>query len=162
MYENLHPEHGWLEQLLGEWTFESEMSMEPGAEPVRTTGTETVRSLGGFWVLAESRFQTMGGTPAAAVMTLGFDPRRQRYVGSYIGSMMSHQWVYDGAVDAAGRTLTLETEGPSFTGEAPMVPYRDIVEILDANHRTLSSEVLEANGQWRHFMTMRFERQTPG
>lgn len=74
MFETLHPEHGWLEQLLGEWSFESEMTLEPGAEPIRTTGTQTVRTLGGFWVLAEPRFRTTGGEEASSVMTLGFDP----------------------------------------------------------------------------------------
>lgn len=37
--------------------------------------------------------------------------------------------IIDGALDAAGKMLTLDTEGPSFTGDGSLVPYLDIIEI---------------------------------
>ena len=39
-------EHQWLQKLVGEWTCESEATMEPGKPPERFKGTESVRSLG--------------------------------------------------------------------------------------------------------------------
>ena len=41
-------EHQWLQKLVGEWTYEIEATMEPDQPPVKSTGTETVRSLGGL------------------------------------------------------------------------------------------------------------------
>ena len=46
-------EHEWLQNLVGEWTYESECSVEPGKPPERFSGSETVRSLGGLWILCE-------------------------------------------------------------------------------------------------------------
>ena len=37
------------------------------------------------------------------IMTLGYDPQKKRFVGTLIGSMMTHLWVYDGALDAGRR-----------------------------------------------------------
>jgi hypothetical protein len=40
--------------------------------------------------------------PATTMMTLGYDPPKRRFVGTFNDSMMTHLWVYDGALDAAG------------------------------------------------------------
>ena len=42
-------EHEWLQQLVGEWTYESECSMEPGKPPEKFEGSESVRSLDSLW-----------------------------------------------------------------------------------------------------------------
>jgi uncharacterized protein DUF1579 len=46
-------------------------------------------------------------------MTLGYDPEKKQYVGTWVGSMMSYLWVYDGSLDAEEKVLTLNAEGPS-------------------------------------------------
>ena len=50
-------------------------------------------------------------------MTLGFDPQKGGYVGTWIGSMTSFLWIYRGTLDRAEKILTLDTEGPNFDGE---------------------------------------------
>src|SRR5688500_3618870 len=91
-------EHQWLQQLVGNWTFEVEAMMAPGKPPEKSTGTDRCRSLGGLWVLCEGEGQMPGegGASHQSVMTLGYDPRRQRFVGTFIASMMTHLWLYDG------------------------------------------------------------------
>ncbi len=32
-------------------------------------------------------------------MTLGYNPDTKRYLGTWIGSMMTHMWVYDGVIE---------------------------------------------------------------
>ena len=67
------------------------------------------------------------GSPAKTRITLGYDPLKERYVGSIIGSMMSGQWVYSGTRSADGKVLTLDTEGPDFTNPGKTAAYQDIV-----------------------------------
>ena len=74
-------EHQWLQQLVGAWTSEAEATMEPGKPPQKFTGTETVRSVGGVWVVAEGDGEMPGGGVGTTVMTLGYDPQKKRYVG---------------------------------------------------------------------------------
>src|SRR5690606_29170388 len=54
-------EHRWLEKLVGDWTYESEAAWEPGKTPEKYTGTESVRSLGGLWVICEGQGDVPGG-----------------------------------------------------------------------------------------------------
>ncbi len=109
-------EHKWLQRLVGEWTYEHECSMGPDQPPMKATGTESVRSIGGLWTLGEGHGEMPDGGPAVTIMTLGYDPQSKRFVGTFIGSMMTHLWIYNGTLDAAGKVLTLDTEGPDFSG----------------------------------------------
>src|SRR5262249_26830794 len=146
-------EHRWLEKLVGEWTFESEALMGPGQPPVKSRGTQTVRSIGGLWIQCEGHGEMPGGGPATIIITLGYDPARKRFVGTFIGSMMTNLWIYDGGLDAAAKVLTLDAEGPSFANPAQSARYQDIIEMVSDNHHILSSQVLGDDGLWHRFMT---------
>ena len=151
-------QHKWLEQLVGDWTAKSEATMAPGAPPVVVESTEHVRSIGGLWILAEGS-ASMGGMPFTTVMTLGYDPAAKAYVGTWIDSMQTHLWHYKGQLDNAKKVLTLETEGPAFDDPSKTSKYRDVIELKDADHRTLSSSVQGADGKWTTFLTAKYERK---
>lgn len=152
------PEHHWLERFVGEWSYEVEAVMAPGQPPAKFRGSESVRSLGDLWILAEGRGEMPGGGIARSQLTLGFDPQRQRYVGTWIGSMMTHLWIYSGTLDAEGRVLTLDTEGPDMsTGK--MVKYQDVYEFVGDDHRVLSSQLQGVDGTWYRFMTADYRRK---
>ena len=153
-------EHQCLHRLLGEWTYEHEATMAPGQPPEKFRGTESVRSLGGLWIVAEGQGEMPGGGTATMIMTLGYDPAKQRYLGTWVGSMMTHLWVYDGALDAAERVLTLEAEGPSMAGDGKLAKYRDVIEFKSNDHRVLTSHMLGEDGTWQQVMTGHF-RRTP-
>lgn len=152
-------EHQWLAKLIGDWTYESEAMMEPD-KPDYHTGTESIRSLGGLWMVAEGSCEIPGGGSATTLMSLGYDPRKQKFVGTWVGSMMTNLWVYEGELDEKQTALTLETAGPScMTGEGGMGKYRDVIEFLNDDHRTLSSYAQGDDGTWQRFMTAHYKRK---
>jgi hypothetical protein len=155
-----HEEHDWLSKLMGSWTFENEAIMEPGKPPVKFSGKETVRSLGGLWVLCEGEGEMPGGGVGHTIMTLGYDPAKKRFVGTFIGSMMTNLWIYEGELDAAGKVLTLHTEGPTMAGDGKTAKYNDVIEVKDADNRVLRSNVLGDDGKWSGFMTGSYKRTT--
>lgn len=155
MHAEPQQEHQWLQQLLGDWAFETEATMEPGKPPQKFSGTESVRSLGGVWVICEGQGEMPGGGTGHTIMTLGYDPAKKRFVGTFIGSMMTNMWLYDG--ELVGNVLTLDTVGPSFSGEG-LTKYQDIIEVKSRDHRVLSSRTLGADGEWQHFMTANYRR----
>lgn len=152
-------EHEWLQQLVGDWEAEMTCAMGPDQPPSTSTGTESVRSLGGLWTLGEGQGFCPDGTPVNSLMTLGFDPAKGRFVGSFIASMMSMMWRYEGSLDASGKALVLDTEGPSMTGDGSMAKYQDVITFLSPDHRTLTSRVLGPDGQWAEFMAAQYRRK---
>jgi len=152
-------EHQWLEQLIGTWAFEGECSMGPDQPPMKSTGTEVVRSLGGLWTIGDIEGEMPGCGECKSIMTLGFDPQAKRFVGTFIASVMTHLWVYSGSLDATGKVLTLDTEGPSCADDTKMVRYQDIITFVSDDHRTLTSRFQGDNGQWQQFMTAQYRRK---
>ncbi|MBD2434815.1 MULTISPECIES: DUF1579 domain-containing protein [Fischerella] len=152
-------EHHWLQKLVGEWTYETEATMKPDTPPERFGGIERVRSLGGLWVLAEGQGEMPGCGTATTMITLGYDPQKKRYVGTWIGSMMTYLWVYDGEMDTAEKVLTLNADGPDMTGEGKIAKYKDVIEFKSDDHRLLTSHVLGDDGQWHKFMTTDYRRK---
>ncbi|MFO0790816.1 MAG: DUF1579 domain-containing protein [Pirellulales bacterium] len=152
-------EHEWLQQLVGEWTFEAESSMCADRPTIKTTGTECVRSLGGLWTIGEGQGGMPGGGIGYTIMTLGFDPTTGRFVGTFIGSMMTHFWIYNGTLDESRKILALDTQGPDFSGAPGLVDYQDRLEIISPDHRKLSAYLRGSDGQWQQFMESHYHRQ---
>lgn len=159
MFAEPQAEHQWLQHLVGDWTSEAECAMGPDQPATKTTGTERVRMMGGLWMLAEGRGEMPGGSEGTWLMTLGYDIQKKKYLGTWAGSMMSHLWIYDGAMDTSKRTLTLSAEGASMSGDGSMTTYQDIIEIKSPDYRTLTSRMLQPDGTWRQFMTAHYRRK---
>lgn len=155
-----HAMHRWLQQLLGDWTSTSDCDMGPGQSAEKGSGTEHVRALGDLWVVMEGAGSLPGGGGEALMqMTLGYDPEKNVFLGTWVGSMMTHMWVYRGTLDADQKVLTLETEGPSFKGDGKTARYRDVITIKSATERTLTSFGEQPDGSWKQFMQARYLRK---
>jgi hypothetical protein len=157
MHAEPQQEHKWLHKLVGEWTTESECVMGPDQPPMKNTGRETVRSLGGLWTIGEGEGEVPGGGVHYSIMTLGFNPQLGKFVGSFIASVMTHLWPYVGTLE--GDKLTLDSEGPSFSGDGTTCRYQDIIEFINDDHRTLTARVLSPTGQWTQFMVAHYRRK---
>jgi hypothetical protein len=152
-------EHQWLQKLVGEWTFEGEMTMASNKPPEKFTGIESVRSLGDLWILAEGQSEMPDGSPASMIMTLGYDPQKERFVGTLIASMMTHLWIYEGGLDSGEKVLSLNTQGPDMSTEGKRTPFRDVIEIKSDDHRVLRSHRLGDDGKWHEVMTAHYRRR---
>lgn len=151
-------EHNWLLQLVGDWIYESECNMGPDQLPMKTTGRQTTRSLGSLWTLGEMEHTGLDGQSHRSVFTLGYDESKQRFVGTFVTSCMTHLWPYDGQLDTSRRVLTLDSEGPSFAGDGTVAKYQDIVEIVDKDQYILKSQLQNPDGTWVSFMIAKYNR----
>ena len=140
-------EHEWLKKFVGDWESTSEMQMPGQKEIIKGTGTESAKMLGGFWVVANGSGEMMGATMHYQ-MTVGYDPQKKKYIGTMIDSMMGKMWQYEGTVNEAGTTLTLETRGPCPMRGGVMTDFKDIVEFKSDNLRVFTSVYKDEKGEW--------------
>lgn len=151
-------EHEWLKQFVGEWDSEAEGVAGPGQPAVKCKGSMSTRMIGGFWMVSEIKGDMMG-TPIHAIHTVGYDPKTKKYVGSWVDSIMNHMWKYQGEVDATGKILTLEAEGPNMTAPDKTSKYRDVYEFKSKDQIFMSSQMLGDDGKWIQFMTSNIQRK---
>ncbi len=151
-------EHLWLMKLVGSWTFDGSCNMGPDQPPIHNKGNEVVRTLGELWTLGEGTTEMPAGPPMKSIMTLGYSPKTQRYIGTFVASMMLHMWHYNGSLDSTTNTLTLDAEGPSMLGDGSLGKYQDVIQFQDDNNRTLTSRILMPDGSWYQFMEARYSR----
>ena len=152
MFAKPTADHDFFKPFLGEWSMEHRCDMGPDQPPAVSRGKMTGRTLGGLWTLLESSGEMPDGGVGYSLFTLGYDPTRKLYHGTFVASMMTHLWLYQGSVNAAGNILTLDVEGPSFDGLG-MASYQDIFEVVNNDHWILRSRMLnKETGNWVDFL----------
>jgi len=151
-------EHEWLQKLVGQWKTETEMWMGPDKPSVKTNGTENVKSLGGLWAFGEGKGTMPNGATMEYYSALGFDVSFKEYRGCWLATGSSHLWKHIGTLSADGKTMTLNCVGPNMVIDGATANYRDVIELVDDNHRTLTSYGEDENGQWQKFMHVKYTR----
>lgn len=151
MFDQPTKEHQFFEDLMGEWTFEHKCDAMGDQSPSSTTGKAIAKSYGGLWLIIECAGNAEPMGEWFSQFTLGYDPKKKCYQGTFVGSMMSHLWLYRGHVDATGKRLTLNVEGPRMAGEG-LANYQDIFEIVDRDYWILRSQIQGDDGTWTQFM----------
>jgi hypothetical protein len=151
-------DHRWLQQLVGEWDVQYKVYMQPDQPPSESAGTDSVRTVGDHWVIADTK-STMMGDPFNGVLSLGYDSRNKRFNATWIDSMGGHLWVYKGTLSDAGDTLTLETEGPSMQDLDKTARYKETITITGENSRTFTSIIELEGGAWVEILSAQYRRK---
>lgn len=151
-------EHKLLEQFAGKWISEAKAAMAPGQEPIVCKGAETGRMMGGLWLVAMGEAEMPDGQKGESMITLGYDPAKKCYVGTFVCSAQDMMWEYTGKFDETGKKLILSTEGPSMLETGKTAKYEETMELVDANHKTFTSKILMPDGKWMELVKVTYER----
>lgn len=120
-------EHRFVHERVGSWTGTVTLFV-PGMPETPVPATETVRAAGPFWVLSEFRSEFMGA-PYVGHGQHGYDPRKGKYVSTWIDEVSSFLSVMEGTYDEETRTIESHWEAPNIQGE--MAPHRSVQELKD-------------------------------
>lgn len=148
--------HAWLAQFSGDWVSEVELRCSPG-QTMETTGRERIRMFGGFWMVSESTSDSKE-MPFSSIFSVGYDPAKERYIGTWIDTMTSRLWIYEGYVNEKGNILTLLAEGSCPTNPSKTRQYRERIEIVDRDHKIFTSSMQEDDGSWTTCVTVKARR----
>ena len=154
-------EHAWLLQLVGEW--DASWDMKPGTEDgsANWKSHESIKAIGDLWIVAEGSTGSPGQA-FSSMLTIGYDPDEDNgegaFVGSWVDSMQTRMWTYRGKLDENKRVLTLSAEGPSMTDPTKTSQYEDRIELIDADHKRITSVGMGDDGEWVQYMQVNFTR----
>jgi hypothetical protein len=78
---------------------------------------------------------------------IGYDVSYKQYRSYWLASMSSHLWKSVGDLSADEKTMALSGVGPHIKKDDTTANYRDLIEITDEVHRTLTSSGEGDNGE---------------
>jgi hypothetical protein len=151
-------EHELLSQFAGDWEVTAETVALPNVEPLKCEGTESAKMVGGFWLVGQTEASMMG-MKVNSLLTIGYNPTKKKYVGTFVCSADSTLWEYEGTMDDDGKKLTLTTEGPSPLDPSKTGQYREELELTDKDHKTFTSYMQGEDGKWVKMVTMSYTRK---
>jgi hypothetical protein len=151
--------HDFLQKLVGQWENDSEVITDPSQPAMKFKGTETGRAIGDSWVMLEIKTDSPIGA-TTGILTVGYDSEKKKIVGTWIDSASSYLWTYEGSLDAAGKVLTLDTEGPSPMTPGKRAKFQERIEFKDKDQRTFTSSVQGEKGEWTTFVTVNAKRKS--
>lgn len=144
-------EHELLQRFVGDWETEAEASAGPDQPAMECHGKMHSRALGQLWIVTEVE-NNMMGTTMRAVQTIGFDPQKRKYVGTWVDSVMNHLWKYEGSFDEASQTLTLEAEGPNMISPGETGLFRDVYIFMSPDQIDTQAQMQQGD-EWITFAT---------
>jgi hypothetical protein len=100
------------------------------------------------------------GTKFKAVQTLGYDVSKRQYAGSWVDSLMSHQWQYAGSLDSkatkAKLVLVVEASGPDPSGGN--TTFRERYQFKSADSIVIVAQMQQGT-EWTTFMSTHLTRK---
>jgi hypothetical protein len=127
-------QHEQIATTAGNWDNETTMWMAPGAEPTKTKGTSSAKSiLNGLWLVGEHKGEMMGA-PFEGFEVFGYDKETKKYFGLFVCSINTHPEIVWGTSDDDGKTITLVGEETQCMGMTYTPKW--VIKNADTDHHT--------------------------
>ena len=110
------PEHARLTAMAGTWDVELTFWFKPGAPPVTTKGTSTIRSILGGLFIEEKIEGTLNGTPFTTLAWTGFNTATRQYEATRIASTNTIRIAETGSYNEQTKQFELKADYP-FAGD---------------------------------------------
>ncbi|HUU46361.1 MAG TPA: DUF1579 domain-containing protein [Acidobacteriota bacterium] len=152
-------EHESFKELVGEWTSQEKMWMDPSAPPTESEATVTFRLiLGGRYLIQDYTSEFMGQTFHGMGIT-AFDKFRQEYISLWIDDMSTGMFIARGKADSTGRTITYTgTMDDPLAGQKD-IPIRNVARQIDADTQVFEMYRPGPDGKEFKMMEMTYTRK---
>jgi Protein of unknown function (DUF1579) len=123
--------HKLLASMAGSWRTRTKAWMEPSQPPMETAGTCDQKMMLGGRYLCQEFAGDMMGTPFNGIGFMGYDNHKQRYVSTWMDSMSTGIFFFEGTADAGGRSIT-----QTCVVDDPvrgLLKWRTVTKIVDEN-----------------------------
>ena len=153
--------HQWLTKMVGEWTYETSMWMNPEAPPEKVQGESTkTMVMDGRYLQEEMRGEMMGQPFHGRGLT-GYDNVRQEMVGTWIDNMNTGIAVVQGELDVKKKTIVMRGQMAD-PGSGQELDLELVTRAEDDDHHTFEYYVILPDGNKMKQMEIRYVRKSAG
>ncbi|MEQ8211941.1 MAG: DUF1579 domain-containing protein [Lacipirellulaceae bacterium] len=152
-------QHVNMAREAGVWDAEVKMWMSPDAPPMPSKGIETNTMLGDFWMLSDFEMD-MGGMKYKGRGQYGYDPKKKKYVGTWVDNMSPYLSTMEGDYDVETHTLTMVSTGINMmTGKEQKS--KMVSKYIDENtkHFEIHHAVEGEEGKWWKAMEISYKKR---
>ena len=149
-------EHRRLLKKVGEWAVQCTYFW--GAQPMTVTGSDRLEALGGFWTVGHFKCDT-GPVTIHGLSTSGYDPEKERFVGTWQDSTNPFHYYFEGGFDETGKRLEMEGDNiDPLSGN--LVKYRSVETFHDDDNRMLELYVENTTGEEMQVLEYEYKRKS--
>ena len=150
-------QHKLLASLAGSWITKTRASMEPGKPKVESTGTcEQEMILDGHY-LQQTYSGDMMGNPFTGINLIGYDNHSKKYVSTWVDSMSTAIYYFEGTASADGKTIT-QVSSYDDPVRGPVL-WRSVTRIVDDNTLEYEMYITPKGGKEEKEMEMTVSRK---
>jgi hypothetical protein len=149
--------HKVLASMAGSWNTKTKAWMEPKKPPMESPGTcEQKMVLGGRFLQQEYTGDMMG-SPFTGIGVTGCDNHTKKYVSTWVDSMGTSIFFFEGTASPDGKTITQESryDGPL---KGPM-KWRSVTKIVDDNTLVFEMYGADKRGKEEKMMEIAYTRK---
>jgi len=148
--------HQQLAYLEGTWTTRTRSYMEPDKPPMETTGTCVQKMLLGGRYLQQVYTGDMMGDPFSGINIIGYDNHTGKYVSTWIDTMSTGIYYFEGTMAADGWTITQECSYDDPV-RGPMT-WRSVTRFVDGDTMEVGMYLRPQGGEEEKAMEMTVTR----
>ncbi len=126
------PEHRKVLAGVGEWEGSVIMNVPGMDEPMEMPCKESIKAIGDFWTTSEFT-GNFGGMPFNGASTLGYDPVKKKFVGTWIDNQHPYMAMMEGDWDAEKNAIVL---------------HYDMYDTMSGSFLKMRNETVHADGKY--------------
>lgn len=156
-------QHKNMAREAGVWDANVKRWMAPDAPPMPSKGVETNKMFGDFWLISKFEMD-MGGMKFKGRGQYGYDPKKKKYVGTWVDTMSPYLSTMEGEYDVETHTLTMHATGTNpMTGEEEKM--KMVSKYIDENtkkfeiHKQGGEDEAGEEGKWWKSMEIDYKRR---
>jgi hypothetical protein len=149
--------HKVLAKMAGRWDTKTKSWMEPDKPPMESTGTCELKMLLGGRYLQQECSGDMMGSPFTGVGVTGYDNHTKKYLSTWMDSMSTNIFFFEGTGSADGTSFTQESRYDDPV-QGPM-KWRAVTRIVDDNKLVFEMYGAHKKGKEEKMMEMTYTRK---
>jgi hypothetical protein len=145
-----------LKREVGVWDCDVKFYPDPNGQAVVSKAIENNYMVGNVWLVGDFKGE-MAGASFHGSSQMGYDPKKKKYIGSWIDSASPYPTAMEGSYDAASKTLTIIGIGKDPNGAESKMKLVSVFK--DEDNRTMTISIAGTGDEWLRMMECEYRRK---